>query len=63
MTGKPDPLLTIPEVAARLRVHRSTIYRYFDAGLLASIKFGNVRRIRSSELQRFLRAQRVRGAA
>lgn len=33
-------LLNIPEVAAELRVTRSTVYRYIDEGLLPVVHIG-----------------------
>lgn len=34
-------LLTIPEAAARLKVHRRTIYRYIKYAGLPTVKVGN----------------------
>jgi excisionase family DNA binding protein len=47
-------LLTIPEVAAALRISRSSIYRLFEAGELAWVQIGAARRVNSAEINRFV---------
>ena len=47
-------LLTIPEVAAALRISRSSIYRLFEAGELAWVQIGAARRVTSAEVNRFV---------
>lgn len=49
-----DRLLTVPEAAKMLRVSRGLIYVMIQAGELPSITFRRVRRIRLSDLQRFI---------
>jgi excisionase family DNA binding protein len=39
-TPQGTALLNIPEVAAELRVSRSTVYRYIDDGLLGTVHIG-----------------------
>jgi len=58
---RPDPpaaLLTIPEVASRLRVSRWTIYRAIEAGRLPALRVGagerGALRVDAGELERWL---------
>lgn len=50
-------LLKIPEVAAELRVTRSTVYRYIDDGLLPVVHIGPRRltRVEREALADFIR--------
>lgn len=55
----PERLLSIPEVAERLRASRSTVYRLIAAGDLHAVEFGAVGvtkryRIPASELDRYI---------
>jgi excisionase family DNA binding protein len=43
-----DELLTVEEVAERLKLGRTKIYELMDAGELPSITFGRARRIPAS---------------
>lgn len=53
----PDELLTIDEVAAELKLHPDTIRRYIRQKRLKAVRVGvTAKRIRRSELDRFLRA-------
>lgn len=49
-------LLRIPEVAAELRVGRSTIYRYIEAGELPVVRIGprKLTRIERSALEAYI---------
>lgn len=47
-------LLTVPEFAAALRVHRTTVVRWIEAGTLTALKPGRDYRIPASELRRLL---------
>jgi len=47
-------LLTVREVATRLRVSEETVRRHFDEGTLAGVKLGSVRRVFASELDRLV---------
>ena len=48
------PLLTIAEVADRLRVNQKTIRRWIDAKALGAFKLGRQWRISEQDLRRFL---------
>ena len=47
-------LLTILEVAATLRISRSSVYRLFDSGQLRWVQIGSTRRVSSAEIDRFI---------
>jgi excisionase family DNA binding protein len=47
-------LLTVTEAADALRLSRSTVYELIYAGTLLSVKIGSCRRIRRSDLERFV---------
>ncbi len=49
-----ERLLTIPEVANRLRVNQKTIRRWIDMGELAAYKLGHQWRISERDLRSFL---------
>jgi excisionase family DNA binding protein len=52
-----DPLLTVPEVAARLRLNPETVRRWLRQGKLCGVAMGSDRagwRIPESEVRRFL---------
>jgi excisionase family DNA binding protein len=53
---KDDSLMTVPEVAATLRLHPDTVRRWLRAGQLPAVNLGGRRgyRIRRSELDRYL---------
>jgi excisionase family DNA binding protein len=57
----PDAFLTIPEVAATLKVSRRTVLRLTSAAAgrerLIAARFGNVTRIRRTALENWLRAR------
>jgi excisionase family DNA binding protein len=63
-----DRLLTVPEVAAALRVDENTVRRWLRRGRLSGVNLGHRigYRVRQSELDRFLEAlstrQRTSGA-
>jgi excisionase family DNA binding protein len=56
-------LLTIPEVAERVRVSRSTIRRRIDAGEIPAVKLGSTPqapvRVDEQELERWITSSRV----
>ena len=63
-----EELLTVDEVARRLKLHPETVRRWIRAGKLRAIRLGSDRaglRIRASEVQRLLGAgdQEVKRAA
>jgi excisionase family DNA binding protein len=52
-----EELLTVDEVARRLKLHPETVRRWIRAGKLRAIRLGSDRaglRIRASEIQRLL---------
>jgi len=54
-----DELLTVEEVAARLKVHPETVRRHLKAGTIKGHRLGSKRlgwRIAASELDRFVGA-------
>lgn len=58
-----DRLLTVPEAAKMLRVSRGLVYVMIQAGELPSITFRRVRRVRLSDLQRFIDESWIGAAA
>jgi excisionase family DNA binding protein len=57
-----DPLLTVKEVAERLRLNPRTILRWIQRGKLPGIGFGSDRagyRIRASEVELLLRGEQT----
>lgn len=55
-----DRLLLPAEVADRLRVTRSTVYRLLKAGRLRGVRVGRRVNVSSSSLNSFLRGSRIR---
>ncbi|MGH3651594.1 helix-turn-helix domain-containing protein [Glutamicibacter sp.] len=58
----PDPLLTVPETAERLRSHPETVRQMLRRGDLVGMKFSSANRhgtwkVRESSIERFLRRQ------
>jgi len=53
----PDELLTVPEVMARLKLGRSTVYDLIRSHRLVSITIGRSRRIPASSLHDFVAHQ------
>lgn len=51
-----DRLLSVAEVAARLRTTQPFVRALIEHGLLGAIRFGSNRRVPKSELGRFLAA-------
>jgi len=49
-----DNLLTVAEVARRLRLHEITVRRHIKAGTLRAVRVGRGIRVREEELERFL---------
>jgi excisionase family DNA binding protein len=47
-------LLTIPEVAAALRISRSSVYRLFGGGQLGRVRVGGTRPVTPAEIDRFI---------
>jgi excisionase family DNA binding protein len=57
-----DPLLTVSEVAERMRVSNMTVYRLIKSGQLAAIRVGKNYRLRGLDVEQYLadRAVRIR---
>jgi excisionase family DNA binding protein len=51
---------TVEEVAERLKVSHMTVYRWIKAGKLGAYKIGGGFRITEGDIERFLKARRVR---
>ena len=54
-------LLTLYEVAERLRLHYNTIYKYVRSGKLKAIKLERVYRVKERELEKFIRGSSFKG--
>jgi excisionase family DNA binding protein len=54
-------LLTIDEVAERLRIGKRTVERFVALGEIASVKMGRLRRVPEEELERYVRRAQKRG--
>ena len=52
-----DRLLTVPEVAERLRVHPITVRRHIKAGRLRAVRVGRSVRVRASDVDAYLRPE------
>jgi excisionase family DNA binding protein len=61
MEENKDEFLTAQEVAARLKLHLTTIYTYINASKLPAVKLDGVVRIRASDLEAFLTAHSTTG--
>lgn len=49
-----EPLLTVGEVAAMMRVSNMTVYRLIKSGQLSAIRVGKNYRIRRGDVDRYL---------
>ena len=54
-----DELMTVPEVAERVRVTTMTIYRWIEDGKLPAMQIGKHYRIRSADLENMLEGAKV----
>lgn len=50
----PAEVLTIPQVAERLKVSRNTVYRLISAGELPVVEVGSVSRVAEKALQDYI---------
>ncbi|WP_255950152.1 helix-turn-helix domain-containing protein [Streptomyces odontomachi] len=57
-----EELLTVPQVMARLKVGRSTVYDLIRSRRLPSLTIGRARRVPASALRDFIRAQLTEAA-
>lgn len=57
--GEVDRVMTMAEVAAFLRVHRSTVHRFAKSGELPSHKVGGRRLFWASEVRKFFDKRKV----
>lgn len=53
----PEPLLTVPEVAAWLRVKPSTVYAWVERGELACFRLGGRLRFSRNQVLRWIEAR------
>ena len=58
-TERTTGFATVAEVAEYLAVSRSHVYRLMDAGQLASVRFGDARRIGWNVVRKFVRKNTV----
>ncbi|MFC4244358.1 helix-turn-helix domain-containing protein [Gryllotalpicola reticulitermitis] len=56
-------LLTIPEAASELRIHRNTVYELITQQRLPAVRLGSRMRIRRSDLENFVQALARVGSA
>ncbi len=54
----PEAVFTVPEVAARLRCERNTVYRMVNAGELRAVRLGRLVRIPESAVAELLGSAR-----
>ena len=57
--GFGEPLLTVGEVAAIMRVSNMTVYRLIKAGQLSAIRVGKNYRLRRADVERYLNDRAV----
>ena len=62
MTTAAPELLTVPEVMARLKVGRTTVYDLIRTRRLPSITIGRARRVPAVAVQDFIRDQMAEAA-
>lgn len=58
----PSPLLTVAEVAERLRLGRSTIYRLVADGDLEAVQIGRAVRFEPAAVNAFIARKRTRAS-
>lgn len=56
-----EPLLTVREVAAMMRVSNMTVYRLIKSGQLPAVRVGKNFRIRESDMNKYLEDRAVGG--
>lgn len=55
-----DELLTVREVAERLKLTEKSVRRYISEGKLPAVKLGRVLRVREADLETFVEERQVR---
>ena len=50
-----EKLYTVKEVVEIVKLHRYTIYRHIDEGLLKAVKIGQKYQVKESDLQEYLK--------
>ena len=55
-----EPLLTVDDVAERLRVSNMTVYRLIKSGQLGAMRVGKNYRLQRSDVDRYLKLRTVR---
>lgn len=51
-------VLTLKEIAEKLKLHPNTLRRYIKEGKLPAMKFGRVWRVEEEDLKEFMRANK-----
>jgi excisionase family DNA binding protein len=59
MTGKPEVIMTIDELAAYLKIPKSTLYKLVREGFIPSQKIGRHWRFRQAAIDRWLKDREV----
>lgn len=54
MVAQQDTVLTIPEVARKLRIGKNTVYKMLNSGEIPSVRCGNRWRIPAKALENWL---------
>ena len=61
MSGQPEEILTIDEVASYLKAGKRTVYRLAASGQIPAFKLGGTWRFRRAELDRWIASQSRHG--
>jgi excisionase family DNA binding protein len=51
----PEPLLTAADVSYRLHLSRSCTYSLMQSGMIPTVRLGRFRRVRSPDLEEFIK--------
>ncbi len=55
----PERLLTIPDIAALLRISRTTVYRLVEARKIPFVRVGGLVRFTKTDIERYLRGSHI----
>ena len=55
----PSELMTVEQVAAYLRLHKLTVYKFIRSGELQALRLGRSFRVRRADVEEFLEAHKV----